>query len=57
MKKERFNPLPSKLQQEIDALANLSDDHIQTDDIPEVRNWDNAKRGVFYQSPQKYYDC
>ena len=45
MKKERSNPIPSELQAEIDALATLPDDQIQTGDIPEVRDWSNAKRG------------
>ncbi|MGD1863261.1 MAG: BrnA antitoxin family protein [Phormidesmis sp.] len=53
MKKERFNPIPSELQLEVDALANLPDEQIQTDEIPEVRDWDNAKRGVFYQPSQQ----
>lgn len=52
MNKERFNSIPSELQAEVDALANLPDDEIQTDDIPEVRDWSGAKRGVFYR-PQK----
>ena len=49
MQKERSNPIPSELQAEIDALAALSDDQIQTDDIPEVRDWSGAKRGVLYR--------
>ena len=49
MKKERSNPIPSELKAEIDALAALPDDQIQTDDIPEVLDWSDAKRGVFYR--------
>lgn len=49
MKKERSNPIPSELQAEIDALAALPEDQIQTDDIPEVRDWSDAKRGVLYR--------
>lgn len=49
MKKERSNPLPAELQAEINALAALPDDQIQTDDISEVRDWSNAKRGVLYR--------
>ena len=49
MKKERSNPIPSELQAEIDALAALPDDQIQTDDILEVRDWSSAKRGVLYR--------
>ena len=48
MNKERSNPIPSKLQAEIDALMTLPDDQIQTDDIPEARDWSDAKRGVLY---------
>lgn len=50
---ERSNPIPFELQSEIDALASLSDDQIRTDDIPEVRDWDSAKRGVFYRPTQQ----
>lgn len=53
MKMERFNPVPSELQPEIDALATLPDEQIQTDDIPEVRDWSGAKRGVFYRPVQQ----
>lgn len=49
MKKERSNPVLAELQAEIDALAALPDDRIQTDDIPEVRDWSNAKRGILYR--------
>ena len=34
---------------EIDALAALSEDEIDTSDIPEVRDWSGAKRGMFYR--------
>ena len=53
MKKERFNPIPSELQAEVEALADLPDDQIQTDDSPEVLDWSNARRGVFYQPSQQ----
>ena len=49
MKKERSNPMLAELQAEIDALAALPDDQIQIDDIPEVRDWSDAKRGVLYR--------
>lgn len=52
MKEKCSNPIPSKLQAEIDALATLPDNQIQTDDIPEVRDWSDAKRGVLYR-PEK----
>ena len=34
---------------ELAALAAMSDDEIDTSDIPEVTDWSNAKRGVFYR--------
>ncbi|MEL6490971.1 MAG: BrnA antitoxin family protein [Cyanobacteria bacterium J06634_6] len=49
MKKERSNPIPSEMQAELDVLAALPDEQIQTDDIPEVQDWSNAKRGVLYR--------
>ena len=42
MKKGRSDGLTPAQQAEIDALAALSDDHIDTRDIPEVRNWRGA---------------
>ncbi len=52
MKKKCSNPVAYKLQAEIDALASLPDNQIQTDDIPEVRDRSDAKRGVLYR-PEK----
>jgi uncharacterized protein (DUF4415 family) len=49
MKKKHFNPLPPEIQAEIDLLAALPEDQIQTEDLPEVRDWSDAKRGVFYR--------
>ncbi len=34
---------------EIVALAALPDERIDTADIPEVRDWAGARRGVFYR--------
>jgi len=36
-------------QAELDALAALPDSQIDTRDIPEVKDWSGAKRGVFYR--------
>jgi hypothetical protein len=47
MKKKPSNLVPPGVQAEIDALVVLPEDKINTDDIPEVRNWDDAKRGYF----------
>ena len=34
---------------ELKSLAALSDDRIATDDIPEVLDWSQARRGLFYR--------
>jgi uncharacterized protein (DUF4415 family) len=49
MKKRHSNPVPPEIQAEIDALAALPEDQINTVDIPEVRDWSGAKRGLFYR--------
>ena len=36
---------------ELEALVDLSDDEIDTDDIPEVLEWRNPRRGLFAGSP------
>ena len=48
MKKDT-SELPPDIQAQIQALADKPDDEINTDDIPEVLNWSDAKRGVFYR--------
>jgi uncharacterized protein (DUF4415 family) len=49
MKKKHSNPVPLEIQAEIDALAVLPESEINTDDLPEVRDWKGAQRGVFYR--------
>jgi hypothetical protein len=49
IKKKYVLPLPPEIQAEIDLLAALPEDQIQTDDLPEVRDWTDAKRGEFYR--------
>jgi len=34
---------------ELEALAAMPDDQIDTSDIPEVTDWPGARRGVFYR--------
>ena len=34
---------------ELDALAALPDDEIDTSDIPEILDWSGGRRGVFYR--------
>jgi uncharacterized protein (DUF4415 family) len=49
MKKKHSNPVPLEIQAEIDALAVLPESEINTDDLPEVRDWNGAQRGIFYR--------
>ena len=50
MRKE-FSDLTPKQQREIAALAAMTDDEIDMSDIPEVRDFSKARRGVFYLPP------
>ena len=38
---------------ELEALMDLSDDEIDTDDIPENLEWRNPRRGLFAGSPSR----
>lgn len=49
MKKVSSSRLTAKQRAELEALAALPDDRIDTADIPEVRDWSDAKRGLFYR--------
>ena len=49
MKKGRSRSLTRKQEEELRALAALPDERIDTDDIPEVRDWSGAERGMFYR--------
>lgn len=48
MKKE-ISDLPPDLQTQIKALEALPDDQIDTTDAPEILDWSDSRRGVFYQ--------
>jgi hypothetical protein len=48
-KKTRSAPLTPGGKKELAALARLRDEEIDTDAIPETKNWSGAKRGVFYR--------
>ena len=48
MKKD-FAELPSDVQAQIRALEDLPDDQIDTTDAPEILDWSDARRGVFYR--------
>jgi uncharacterized protein (DUF4415 family) len=52
MRKELSNIIPPDELAELDALARLSDDQIDLSDIPEVKDWTGAKRGLFYTGPR-----
>ena len=49
MKKERSESLTAAQRGELKALAALSDGRINTGDIPEVHDWSDGKRGLFYR--------
>ena len=49
MRKAISKSLTPEQQAEIDALAALPDNQIKTDDIPEQRDWNGARRGVFFR--------
>ncbi|WP_353222263.1 hypothetical protein [Salinisphaera hydrothermalis] len=40
---------PDPGDQELERLAAMSEDDIDTSDIPEVRDWSRAERGKFYR--------
>ena len=48
MEKDISN-LPSDVQKEIRALDTLPEDQIDTTDAPEILDWSDARRGVFYR--------
>lgn len=48
MKKD-MTELPPDVQQQIRALEDLADDQIDTTDAPEILDWSDARRGVFYR--------
>ena len=50
LKKERAG-LTGTQREEIEALEKLPDDQVDTTDIPEVLDWSDARRGVFYPAP------
>lgn len=48
MKKD-ISELPPDVREQIRALENLPDDQIDTTDAPEILDWSDARRGVFYR--------
>ncbi len=53
MKKGNSKQLTPAQRAEIDALAALPDDKIDTKDVPEVRDWSGARRGLFFRPVKK----
>ena len=53
MKKGISDQLTPAQQAEIDMLAALPDDNIDTKDMPEVRDWSGARRGLFFRPIKK----
>ena len=49
MRKGRSKPLTAEQQAELEVLAPLLDDQIDTREMPEVRDWSGARRGVLYR--------
>jgi hypothetical protein len=48
MKKESSSHLDSKAIERLQELAGMPDASIDTSDVPEVRDWTGAKRGLFH---------
>ena len=48
MKKDNFE-LPSDVQEQIRALEALPEGQVATTDAPEILDWSDARRGVFYR--------
>jgi len=49
MKKGSSRPLTREQLAELKALADLSDDAIDTTDVPQLIDWSGAQRGLFYR--------
>ncbi len=48
MKKD-ISELPLDVQEQIRALEALPQDQVDTTDAPEILDWSDARRGVFYR--------
>ncbi len=53
MKKAPSKTLADQQAPEIEALAALPEDQIDTSDIPEILDWSDARRGLFDQPPTR----
>lgn len=52
MKKDN-SELPADVQEQVKGLQALPDDQIDTTDAPEILDWSDARRGVFYRPIKK----
>jgi uncharacterized protein (DUF4415 family) len=53
MKKETSKSLTPAQQAELDALAAMPEDQINTAALPEQRDWSGARRGLFFRPIKK----
>jgi uncharacterized protein (DUF4415 family) len=53
MKKTANKPLTAQQRADLDALAAMPDDAIDTIDMPEQVDWNNAQRGQFFRPIKK----
>ena len=53
MKKAISKKLTGEQKAEIEALAGLSEEEIDTSDIPEILDWSSARRGLLYRPVKK----
>ena len=49
MRKGRSRSLTADQQAELDVLATLPEEEIDTRDMPEITDWSGARRGVLYR--------
>ena len=49
MKKAISDPITAEQRAELEGLAALPEDKINTGDIPEQRDWSGARRGAFFR--------
>ena len=47
--KKGMSELPPDVQEQIQSLETQTDDQIDTTDAPEILDWSDARRGVFYR--------
>ena len=53
MKRATSKALSKQQKAELAALEGLPDEKIDTSDIPEIVNWPDAQRGLFYRPVKK----